>query len=202
MNFSGLMERFHKGIHRPLFRYVNEHSIYPTSPKSNHMLTLILLRHADAETCFADEDHNRKLTSKGRAQAASVGKIIKGWGVAPEMFFSSDATRALTTSSIVAREISFDPKEVVTAPFLYDSYTTQDMLSYISRKADNMNGRVAECVIIVAHNPDVTFRADTLLKEGLQVAFPTAGALAILFDADKWDDVSARSGSILRSSFL
>ncbi|MGN0028857.1 MAG: hypothetical protein ACI35Q_03890 [Marinilabiliaceae bacterium] len=60
----------------------------------------------------------------------------------------------------------------------------------------------ADCVVVVGHNPDVTYKADALSREPLKAAFPTAGVVALLFDVDDWSEVCARAGTILRSSFF
>ncbi len=64
-------------------------------------MLLYLLRHAEAETS-APTDRQRRLTPKGQAQAARVGKFCCREGLAPSLILTSPAIRARQTAEAVA----------------------------------------------------------------------------------------------------
>lgn len=164
------------------------------------MLTLIIVRHGEASPYSDLGDHGRELTSRGHAQASAAGNVIKGWGFAPSLCLCSDAARAKQTAAHVVEACGLGQGRVVYSAMLYSSYTTQELIDAVASEAAKVDG--CDCVIVVGHNPDVTYKADALSRDPLPVAFPTAGVVALLFDVDNWADVSAQSGTIIRSSFL
>lgn len=163
------------------------------------MLTLIIVRHGEATPFSEKGDHGRELTRRGQSQAEAAGNLIKGWGMTPSLCISSDAIRAKQTAARVTDVCGIPQGRVVYSNDLYLSYTTQELIDMVAREADPKD---ADCVVVVGHNPDVTYKADALSREPLAAAFPTAGVVAMIFDVDNWADVSARSGTIIRSSFL
>lgn len=166
------------------------------------MLTLILVRHAEAAAFSEKGDHVRGLTERGLVQAFAAGEMIKGWGFTPSLCICSDALRAVQTLDKIAGKCGVLQSRVVYTNRLYKSYTTQELLELIASAAADAKELDADCVIVVGHNPDITYKADNLSREPLTAAFPTAGVIALLFDADNWSQVGARSGVVLRSSFF
>lgn len=166
------------------------------------MLTLILARHAEASIISENGDHSRELSGRGLVQAAAAGETIKGWGFSPSLCVSSDARRAAQTAERIAETCGISQGCVVYTNSLYESYTTQELVEIVASSVAKSRVPDSDCVVVVGHNPDVTYKADALSHEPLKAAFPTAGVVALLFDADDWSEVSARSGTILRSSFF
>lgn len=159
------------------------------------MLTLVLVRHGEAG--YGDgEDFERRLTACGKNQALNASLLLKGWGIIPELFIASDAYRAKETAQIIAEQVS-GRKAIAYEHFLYEAYTTEELLGCLSQKAQG-----CKTVALVAHNPDITYKASNLAAEALRCSFPTAGLLVLQFDEDDWADVSARSGIMSHSSFL
>lgn len=166
------------------------------------MLTLILARHADASIISENGDHSRELSGRGLVQAAAAGETIRGWGFTPSICVCSDARRAAQTAEQIAETCGISPGCVVYTNRLYGSYTTQELVELVASSVEKSRVPDADCVVVVGHNPDVTYKADALSREPFRAAFPTAGVVAILFDADDWSEICARSGSIIRSSFF
>ncbi len=160
------------------------------------MLTLTLMRHGEA-SLDAESDFARPLTDFGCLQAEAAVKELKGWGVWPGLIVSSSAKRARQTANVVAVGIGGDVP-VVCEPFLYESYTTQQLIDGMAHHA---TAHGVDSVLIVGHNPDITHKASNLCRHALGAAFPPGGCLALLFDCDAWTDVEARSASVLRSTF-
>lgn len=164
------------------------------------MLTLILVRHGEATPFSSSGDHGRELTDHGVEQAKAAGELIRGWGFAPSLCVSSDAARAVQTTACVSAACGV--RRTVYSAMLYGSYTTNELIEAVATSVNEADGGVCDCVVVVGHNPDMTYKADALSREPLQAAFPVAGAVVLLFDVNRWDEVTARSGTILRSSFL
>lgn len=166
------------------------------------MLTLILARHAEASVLSENGDHSRELSGRGLVQAVAAGETIKGWGFTPSLCVSSDARRAAQTAGRIAETCGISQGCVVYANRLYESYTTQEFVEIVASAVAKSREPDADCVVVVGHNPDVTYKADALSRVPLKAAFPTAGVVALLFDVDDWSELSARAGTILRSSFF
>ncbi len=160
------------------------------------------MRHAEAQTPLGIDDHARRLTGHGAEQAKKAACILSGWGVMPEVMVCSDAARAVETSRIVLDALKSECDSVLQLPFLYQSYTTQELIDGLAAAVQDSNKPGAECVMCVGHNPDLSYRADALMAEPLPAAFPTSGVLVLGFDAERWSDITARSAFVLRSSFL
>jgi len=64
-------------------------------------MTIGFLRHAEAEDGTGD-DFGRRLTPKGREQAARVGAFLQGRGLVPDQILTSPLVRAEQTARIVA----------------------------------------------------------------------------------------------------
>lgn len=166
------------------------------------MLTLILMRHAEAQLSSDCDDHERRLTPRGVSQAQYAAKLLSGWGIAPDVTLCSDAKRALETVDTMLSTLNVAGSSVRSMPFLYQSYTTQVLVDNLAAVAEEFGSANTDCLLCVGHNPDLSYRADALMSEPLPVAFPTSGVLVLGFDVERWRDVSARSAVVLRSSFL
>lgn len=160
------------------------------------MLTLTLMRHGEASP-IAESDFARPLTDFGRHQAVAAVGALKEWGVWPGLIVSSCAKRASQTAHIVAAGIGGEIP-LVCEQFLYESYTTQQLLALVAQCA---TAHGVDSVLLVGHNPDITAKASNLCRDAWDAAFPTGGCLTLLFDCDVWTDVEARSASVLRSTF-
>src|SRR5260370_4234329 len=73
------------------------------------MLTLYILRHAEAEP-EARTDAERALTSKGRDQAKAVGRFCFEQGILPAVILTSPFVRAQQTAKLVWKELGEKPK--------------------------------------------------------------------------------------------
>lgn len=158
------------------------------------MLRLALMRHGEA-AYSSNDDHDRPLTDRGIAQANSAALLLSQCGFTPASIISSDAKRTRQTTKCIVDGLNVSAPIVYT-PMLYDSYTTQELIDCIASNA------VGDSLLVVAHNPDITYKASNLSAQPLPVAFPTAGILILDFDIVSWSDISARTGFISFSNFL
>ena len=158
------------------------------------MLTLVLMRHGQA-SFDASDDFSRRLSNVGRAQVLSVAQCLLAQDVKPDLIISSDAPRALSSADILTSVLC--PTRRLSSHLLYSEHTTQQFLDLISSSSVLSD----KCVAVVAHNPDISYRAIRLSKSFSAVSFPTAGVVVLSFDAVSWSDVQPASADLLWCSF-
>lgn len=159
-------------------------------------LTLIVLRHGRAGDGWSLNDRSRSLTTEGHVQAELAARRLEAWGLRPEAVICSDAKRALQTATRVAETLALSAVPQPWAP-LYDDFSAGDLLEHLCEVAST-----ASPVLVVGHNPLLTYRADELLSGGLHGTFPTGGLLAMRFEAEAWEGNLVGQGVLVNSSFL
>lgn len=153
------------------------------------MKTVILMRHAKADNDI-DNDKARQLKPNGRTDAALMASALQKLDIMPQIIVSSDALRAQQTAEIVADTIAFGKEGIRYEKFIYDGYTSGQMVDYI-----NQFDNEADTALIVGHNPEIGMFAINLTNASL-FHFPPATTVAIDFDVDTWDKVESRCGAI------
>ena len=162
----------------------------PPSPDSSaggpHLL--VILRHSKAEP-FAAEDHQRRLTERGRRASVADGEWLATKGIVPTHAFVSSAVRARETWDGVAEGSgsAAEPRIEDTA-YTADTDTAVDLLR--TAPAD------AQIVIFVGHNPTAASLVHHLddgdpvpdAFRALARGFPP-GALAVLELAVPWSEL-------------
>ena len=155
------------------------------------MKRLILVRHSKTEHYnFEVTDFERSLTKRGKSDAGIIAEQLKSKGVVPDYFISSKAKRALQTTSVFAETMEFPEKKVNVQQFLYNGYTTNEFLNFISTIDNTYN-----TIIVIAHNPGIATLASNLSDEEFY-HFPTTATAVIDFDTDKWDRINPREGKV------
>ncbi len=159
------------------------------------MPSIIFIRHADALTADNLNDFDRPLSPRGIQQAQNTALILKQHNVTPTSVIASNALRAQQTTTQILNTLnpSITPTYL---PLLYNSYTTNQLLDTIAQHADG------DTLLLVAHNPDITYRVANLSRQPLPAAFPTAGLLLLSFPANSWNTLTPRSATITLSNFL
>jgi phosphohistidine phosphatase len=156
--------------------------------------TLLLLRHAKAETFPASgDDHGRALTPRGRGDATQAGEQILASGVRIDHVVSSDARRARETAARAAASLGLSGGDDVTLePRIYDA-EPDDLLDVIRTLPD-----AADAVLLVGHNPGMSEVAARLAAETLPLAgLPTAACVVLAFDdAATWEAVRPGAGRV------
>ena len=117
--------------------------------------TLVLLRHAKAETPGERPDADRHLTERGRADADAAGSWLADEGLRPDLVLCSPATRARQTWHGVAVALAqADPggaaPDVRYEPALYEGGRTEviDLLRGVAEGTST--------VLVVGHNPTMS----------------------------------------------
>jgi phosphohistidine phosphatase len=117
--------------------------------------TLVLLRHAKAETPGDRPDFERRLTEKGQTDADAAGSWLADEGLRPDLVICSPAARARQTWHGVAVALAqADPEgpapEVHYEPGLYDGGRTE-VIDLLRAVPDGTS-----TVLVVGHNPTMS----------------------------------------------
>jgi phosphohistidine phosphatase len=145
------------------------------------MKTLLVLRHAKSSwNDPALDDHERPLNKRGRRDAPRMGKLVREYGLRPDVVISSDAVRARLTAEAVAEAARY-AGEILLDPHIYMAGPA-DILSLLATVQEN-----AETVMIVGHNPGLEQLVEQLTGERQDL--PTAALAQIGLPINRWRDL-------------
>lgn len=152
------------------------------------MKTLLLLRHAKAGVGAPDRD--RRLTGRGRRQAAAAGRYLAAEGLLPGLVICSDARRTRETLDGLALG---EGPAVQFTPELYDGHVAE-LLALVRGVGPAEVSRV----LMIGHNPTISDAGRHLAGEGepaalsrLGLGMPTSGLAVLKFEAADWSAVGA-----------
>ena len=158
---------------------------------------LILIRHAKAED--GRVDIQRALTSRGRSDAAAIGRLLADAEVQPELVVVSPATRARQTWQGAQDALAAGPGpiEVVVDERIY--YNEVDALWLVLADTAPDVG----CLVLVGHNPSIAEFAlllddeqgDPDARDRLRTGYPTSG-VAIFEVTGGWDALTPRAATL------
>ncbi|QNF31683.1 histidine phosphatase family protein [Adhaeribacter swui] len=159
------------------------------------MKTLYLLRHAKSSWEFEElSDHDRPLNKRGRHDAPLMGRELASHEISLDLIVSSSAVRALTTASLVAKELEYDTEEIVINEGIYEA-DTPGLLTIIKQTPDNL-----DTVMLVGHNPEITELANLLSPEHL-ASMPTAAVVGLRFNCEAWAEISQENAALVLYDF-
>ena len=144
------------------------------------MKKLILVRHAKSSWDYPHlTDFERPLNKRGKKNAPDMGQRLKNAGIVPDLIISSPAKRAFKTSKLIAQELGYPTRDILTDQELYHS-GTNTMLNVLRSQGDNN-----DLIMLFAHNPGITDFAEYLTGEYIG-NIVTAGIFGVAFDTDSW----------------
>ena len=146
------------------------------------MFQLILLRHAKAEPDGRDDDHSRRLTDRGRRNAAAMGRFLERAEIAPELVVTSTAARAQETAELAIEGGGFEV-EIRETRALYNS-SVDRTLGVVRKIEDDF-----ETVLLVGHEPTWSELTSALIGGG-RVRLPTAGLVLLDLEIDSWSRIA------------
>jgi phosphohistidine phosphatase len=153
------------------------------------LLRLTLVRHAKTEPGrHGQEDWDRALESRGQRDAPEMARRLKQYGPKPERILSSPAVRAITTATIMARELGVSAQKVQQDERLYLA-SPKDMLAVIREL-----GERARHLMVVGHNPGITEFADRISSERSIDNMPTCAVYSLQFEIAAWSELQWDSG--------
>jgi phosphohistidine phosphatase len=152
---------------------------------------LVLLRHAKSSWRDSElADHERPLSGRGERDAPRMGARLRHRGVAPDLVLTSHAQRALRTATVVARELDFPQARIGVVPRLYLA-TPKQILDVVASQAEDL-----QSILLVGHNPGLTELVNRLRPDAHLANVPTAGAVALEFDTERWSDLERAPGRL------
>lgn len=153
------------------------------------MKRLTLVRHAKSDWSLpGQDDWDRPLNKRGQRDAPEMARRLRSRRLKPDLILSSPAVRALTTASVMARELKVDAALVRPEERLYLA-SPADVMAVIREF-----GGDAKHVMVFGHNPGFTDCANRL-SAGEQIDnLPTCGVFTALFDIPAWAELDWHSG--------
>ena len=163
------------------------------------MKILTLLRHA--KSTWDDpvaRDFDRPLNPRGRRAARTVGRAMRDQGLEFDAVIASPAVRVVET----LRDIGEGYGRALEPRHEQDLYlaTPSTLLDQV-RQADN----AVERLLVVGHNPGLEQLAILLSGSDesgrmgeLELKYPTATVAEIRFEVERWADVAAGGGTLVR----
>ncbi|MDB5262512.1 MAG: phosphohistidine phosphatase [Adhaeribacter sp.] len=155
------------------------------------MKTLYLLRHAKSSWDFEElSDHDRPLNNRGRKDAPLMGRELASREVTVDLIVTSSAVRALTTATLVAKELEYDPEKIAVEEEIYKA-NKQELLAIINNIPNQF-----EKVMLVGHNFTITELAN-MLSPDLVPTMPTAGVVCLQFNCGTWAEINKENGNLV-----
>ena len=157
------------------------------------MKTLLILRHAKAESDQPAGDHARALTGRGERQAAEVGRWLRDQGLSPAAIVASTAQRARATAELAATACGYEGAARATDA-LYGAVREIDIeqMLRVLRQVDDAH----DPAMIVGHNPDLERLIAALT--GAHEHLSPASLAQVELDVKHWKDVKATAAHMLR----
>ncbi len=153
------------------------------------MRTLYILRHGKTQTNSpSGEDHDRDLTERGRAAAATIGSFLTRADEAPELILVSSAVRARRTVELAVDAGQWNcPVEV--DPALYTPSPKRVIQIVQGHDAD------AERILIAGHEPWCS-ELIGVLTQGSAPLYPTGTLARVDVFVDRWSQLGPASGRL------
>jgi phosphohistidine phosphatase len=136
--------------------------------------TLLLMRHARAETGHGVADFDRGLTDVGRSQAVKVGRLLAERGYAPDHVICSAARRTRQTLDGVlgAMDLESAPEvDYSEAAYSAGVEALLELVNYVDADAGT--------VLVVGHNPTIAQLSASFIGGGALVSYPPATVAAV-----------------------
>ena len=153
------------------------------------LLRLTLVRHAKTEPARpGQEDWDRVLEPRGQRDAPEMARRLKQISPKVDRILSSPAVRAITTATIMTRELGVSAQKVQQDERLYLA-SPKDMLTVIREL-----GERSRHLMVVGHNPGMTEFADRISSERDVDNMPTCAVYTLQFEIAAWSELEWESG--------
>ncbi len=153
------------------------------------MKRLTLVRHAKSDWSLSgQQDWDRVLNRRGQQDAPEMARRLRSRRLRPELILASPAVRALTTASIMARELKVPPECIAQDERLYlaDPEAIREVVG-------ELGGDVRH-LMVFSHNPGITECANRL-SAGEQIDnMPTCAVFTACFALANWSELDWHTG--------
>jgi phosphohistidine phosphatase len=148
------------------------------------MKRLTLVRHAKSDWSLpGQDDWDRPLNKRGLRDAPEMARRLRERKLRPDLMLSSPAVRALTTATIMARELKFDPARVAQDERLY--LASAQVLLDVVRELGGDAGHL----MVFGHNPGLTDFAARLAPGEAPDNVVTCGVFTAEYALENWSDL-------------
>ena len=154
------------------------------------MKRVIIVRHAKSVPFGYDNDFYRDLTERGEDDATKISAKLRSLGVTPDLVIASPATRTMHTASIFCQNLEYDPIKIRQINEFYEGVTTQGFIEILQDLPESV-----QTVLVFGHNPTVYYLVYNLVKY-FNSDMPTCSTVALDFQVEKWQEVSARGAHV------
>lgn len=144
---------------------------------------LVLMRHAQAAN-NAPTDFERPLTPRGVADADRVGEMLAQRYDGFDRIVASAARRTRSTAQAVASQCGYPRQAIDLRPEIYDAMPGL-LLSVLQAQPDS-----AQRVLLVAHNPGISYLASLLTQEP-GIALAPAEYVELDLDLTTWTELGS-----------
>ncbi len=145
------------------------------------MKTLLVIRHAKAESSFTLNDFERPLNDRGKKDAPEMAIGLSNQNIQIDAFVSSPATRAKQTATLFCETLHGNVNEIILISALYHAPST--VFYDCIKNIDNQYNTVA----IFAHNPGISYFVNELLLVRIE-NMPTCAVFAVRVNSTTWKD--------------
>ena len=146
------------------------------------MKTLLIIRHAKAESAFTLNDFERPLNERGKKDAPAMAKRLLDKKIIIDAFISSPAKRAKKTAEFFCETLGGKEEEVILVSALYHAPPSV-FYEVIKNTSDDFN-----TIAIFAHNPGISDFVNELTKAVQIDNMPTCAVFAVQIDIRQWKD--------------
>lgn len=150
--------------------------------------TLFLVRHAKASESVSP-DLVRPLTSSGMIDIARMGRHLATKIQNVQLIICSHAERTQMTAQVLSEQLHISDELIRTDHSLYESSPKH----YLD--AINALPETVDTVIIVGHNPSISYLAEYLTHEDIG-SMPTSGVIGMTFGVLSWAEISKKTASM------
>ena len=150
------------------------------------------MRHAKAAPReMRQDDKSRELTSEGVKQSRHMGAWFQEKNIRFDLVVSSSAARAEETARLVLEGMNTESPRMIEEDVLYEA-SVRHFLEYVNNIEDGY-----ERVLIVGHNPTISYLAEYLTKAHIG-DMSTGSVVVISFDLSSWKLVTENRGVMER----
>ncbi|ALJ00860.1 hypothetical protein DC20_20035 [Rufibacter tibetensis] len=141
------------------------------------------MRHATAaDKTIGQKDFDREITLFGQRQAGEAGLWLKGQSLLPELILCSPSVRTQMTLENMLEQMEHKVPVQLEHDIYYSS--EHDLLTLLHGVKDEV-----DTLLIVGHNPTISFFASSLAHE--EVSFNTATIAHLHFNGFSWENLRA-----------
>ncbi len=152
---------------------------------------LFLIRHAESlESGRGQKDKDRILSPTGYQDAPRVGQYLYNQHCRPDIMIASDAERARITALLIAEQLKFERHKILLEEDVYKA-SVRSLLELINNQKE-----AYEQVMIIGHNPVVTYLAEYLTRKEIGSMAPCSVA-RLSCESDNWKGFSEGNVDLL-----